>query len=101
MTEKNVTSSPGKDAAAFIGATVCAAPFIYIVTDIFIDHQGFSQSLVLSVFFSPLMLLATIVEPIFIVLAWIKSPHWCKPFLILYLFAIATYWTIIAMSGSW
>jgi hypothetical protein len=102
MTQKNGNPSPGNDknSAAFILATICAFPFVWVMMDAFASHPKFIQSLVLSVFFLPVFLVATVCEPIFF-LAWIKSPHWCRPFLILYLLAVATYWKAVVMSGPW
>lgn len=103
MTEKNEIPLPEKhkDLAAFIAATICVFPFIWVMMDAFVSHEKFVQSFILSVFFSPVFIVATVCEPIFIVLAWMKSPHWCRPFLILYLLVIATYWREVAISGPW
>lgn len=103
MTEKNGMPSPGKDkdSVAFFLATVCASPFVYVVVESLINHHKFGEMLILSVFLMPLFLLGTICGPIFIILAWIKSPHWCRPLLILYLLAIAAYWTAVAVSDPW
>jgi len=103
MTEKNEFQSPERDknSAAFILATICASPFCVVMVEALINLQKFFDLFVLSVFFLPFLLIATVCGPIFIVLAWIKSPHWCRPFLILYLLAIAAYWMAAAMSSPW
>lgn len=94
-----------KNPAFFILATVCASPFAilsgYIVTGFLTHQQKLLHILVLSMFFAPVLLVVALVAFVFIVLAWIKSHDWCKPFLFLYATAILTYWTALVNSGPW
>lgn len=92
-----------KNTGFFVVATVCASPFVlvsgYAIAGIFAHRPNFLSPLIFSFFFWPLLFAATIAGFIFIVAAWIKSPHWCKPFLILYSAAISVYWIVLLNMG--
>ena len=67
-------------------------------------HTGkevLSGPLMVSVFFLPLLLVATVCEMIFIPLVFIKCHHYYKPFLLLYSFAIFLFWFTLISIGPW
>jgi hypothetical protein len=99
---KNSTNA-SKGPGFFILATICAVPFILIM--VFIGAAKYSGKgdapLMVSAFFLPVLLIATICEIILIPLALIKGHDKYHPFLLVYVIAIVLYWVSLISIGPW
>jgi hypothetical protein len=89
----------------FFLATICASPYVVlsnlVVMAVITGKQVPSRSLVYSVFFTPLLLLAAVGGAIFIVCTWRNGRSYFRPFLVLYSVAIFVYWAVLIESGPW
>lgn len=88
----------------FILASICAFPFVvisfFLVAGIVTGHSPRGDSpLMVSLFFLPLFLVATICGIIFIVMAWKNNHRRFRPVLTIYLIAIFLYWAVLLGMG--
>jgi hypothetical protein len=94
----------GKTPVFFSLATVCAFPFVILsgfgLAAILTKRSDLFKPLVVSVFFTPILLVVAFGGLICIVLAWKKHPRYRLP-LPFYLIAIVAYWTMLKMMGPW
>lgn len=87
----------------FVFATLCSLPFLFfvgaVVMEVFNKKSPFSL-VASTIFFTPFFLLATVLAAIFIILAWKKSRRNCRPFLSVYVAAMAVYWLMLLSMGT-
>jgi hypothetical protein len=85
-------------------ATLCASPFVILsglgLAAFLTKRSELFKPLVVSVFFTPVLLIMALGGLICIVLAWKKHPRYRLP-LSFYLIAIVAYWTMLKMMGPW
>ena len=101
--ENKDSTNGSKGPGFFILATICAVPFILIMVFIGVAKcfgKGDSP-LMASVFFLPVLLIATLCEIILIPLALIKGHDKYHPFLLVYVVVIVLYWVSLKSIGPW
>jgi hypothetical protein len=86
----------------FFLATLCALPFFILsiigLVAISTKRQNFADTLALSVFCLPILIIVALCGLICIILTWKKLPRF-RPLMVIYVAVIAAYWMIVKVMG--